>query len=154
VTHWSGDHTGSERLLRSILERLPGAPMPRQFMALALLAQGGRGAEIAALLEQANPPAPFANSNLARAYVQTGRHAAARESIARLEARGQAGYSVSYDIALIHAELGEPERSLEALAKAHDDRSVGLLYAHNESLFAGLRADPRFAAAVARVRFG
>jgi DNA-binding winged helix-turn-helix (wHTH) protein/TolB-like protein/Flp pilus assembly protein TadD len=154
VTFFSGDLTASERIQRSILERLPMAPLPRQFLARALLAQGGRGAEVVTLLETYNPPAPFANSNLPRAYAQAGRRADALAALERLEARGRQGYTVNFELAMIHAELGDTERALAAVAKSPDDRSVGLLYANSEPLFAALRAEPRFVAAIAQVRFG
>jgi tetratricopeptide (TPR) repeat protein len=153
VTFHAGQFALAERLLADLVDRTRGAPMPRQFLARVLLARGA-GAAALNVLEPDNPPGPASFSNLARAWVQTGRRDAALAEVRKLEAMGRQGHGVAYDLALIHQELGDRERALAALERAVTDRSMSIGYLRSEPSLASLRDDPRFADVVAQIKFG
>jgi hypothetical protein len=72
---------------------------------------------------------------MGRAYAMTGRLAEAHAEIERLQAKSQTGFGVYYDIAGIHALLGEFGPACDALNRALLDHS---------QLIGTLRLDPDF----------
>ena len=62
-------------------------------------------------------------------------------------------YVSSYDLAILYVGLGDKERALEQLNKAFEDRAGFILYLNVEPLFDPLRADPRFAELVRKMKF-
>jgi DNA-binding winged helix-turn-helix (wHTH) protein/tetratricopeptide (TPR) repeat protein len=67
------------------------------------------------------------------AYARLGRRADAQRQIELLERRRADGYPTSYEIAIVHAALGEIEAACAALRQAIDDRSQ----------MGSMRLDPR-----------
>ena len=114
VTYFMRAYDDAEKELSRLVEAVPDAALPRQFLAHALLAKR-EGSKVVRLLENRNDPAPSSFSNLGRAYVQTGNVAAANGQVDRLEALGAQGYGVGFDLALIHLELGDHAGALNAL---------------------------------------
>ena len=103
------------------------------------------------LLEGFKARAPGSFSNLGRAYAIAGRIDEAHAEIAKLRALGTEGFGVGYDIALIHAALGECEPALAALEAALDDHSQMIGFLNVDPGFDGLRDEPRFLAVVQRL---
>lgn len=157
VSGWIGYHArkfeDAERELRRIVEASPEAALPRQFLARVMLAQK-RGAEVVRLLEGRNDPAPTSYSNLARAHAQTGNAGAARAEIDHLESLGLQGFGVGFDLALIHLELGERDRALDALERGVSDHSQTLGYLNVEPALDPLRNEPRLRAVSRRIGLG
>jgi tetratricopeptide (TPR) repeat protein len=153
VRYFTRGYDDSERGLSRIVEAAPQAALPRQFLAHVLLIRR-KGAEVQRLLEARNDPAPTAYSNLARAYAQTGNVPAARAEIDRLEALGAQGFGVSFDLALIHLELEDRIRALDALERAVDDHSQTLCYLNVEPALDSIRGEPRFQAVSRRLALG
>jgi TolB-like protein/Flp pilus assembly protein TadD len=153
VRYFARGYDESERELSRIVEAAPQAALPRQFLAHVLLIRG-KGAEVQRLLEGRNDPAPTAYSNLARAYAQTGNVAAARVEIVRLEALGVQGFGVGFDLALIHLEMGDRVRALDALERAAGDHSQTLCYLNVEPALDSIRGEPRFQAVSRRLALG
>lgn len=56
-----------------------------------------------------------------------------------------------YDVAVLHARLGEKEPALEWLKKAVDERANSLVYIKVETAFDNQRSDPRFVEIMKRV---
>ena len=77
----------------------------------------------------------------------------ARAELRELEAAGQAnGMSPPFDIARLHAQIGNREQALAGLERAiNDDAYVGLALLKVDQAWDSVRADPRFAAVVRRV---
>ena len=71
--------------------------------------------------------------------------------IARLAELGAQDFGVRYDIALIHAALGEREPTLAALEAALEDHSQMIGFLNVDPGFDGLRDEPRFLAVVRRL---
>jgi tetratricopeptide (TPR) repeat protein len=140
----------SERELSRLVESVPQGALARQFLANTLLIRG-KGAEVLRLLEGRNELAPTAYGNRARAHVQTGDVAAARQEIARLERLATQGFGVEYALATIHVELGEDDRALGALERATNDAQM-LGYMNVDPALDPIRKSPRFAAVAQRMR--
>jgi tetratricopeptide (TPR) repeat protein len=67
-------------------------------------------------------------------YAHAGRREDALRELERLERRELEGYGMSYEIAIIHAALGQLDEACKALRQAPDDHSQTLGW---------LRLDPR-----------
>jgi tetratricopeptide (TPR) repeat protein len=74
-------------------------------------------------------PTPGGEGDIGRAYARAGRVADAHAELARLDQRARDGFGVAYDMATIHAALGETDEACAALARALADHSqlVGFL---------------------------
>jgi tetratricopeptide (TPR) repeat protein len=153
VTYFTRAYDDAEKELSRLVEAAPGAALPRQFLGRVLLAKR-EGAKVVRLLEGRNDPAPPAFSNLARAYAQTGNISSVNAEIARVEALGSRGYGVGFDLALIHLELGDRARALDAIERGVSDHSQMQGYLNIEPALDPLRGDPRFRAVSRRLGLG
>ena len=90
---------------------------------------------------------------LAHAYAASGRQPEAQRILAELNEMSKQAYVSSYDLAILYVGLGDKERALEQLNKAFEDRAGFILYLNVEPLFDPLRADPRFAELVRKMKF-
>jgi predicted Zn-dependent protease len=122
VLYFAGRTAESARKLEQLVQAAPTAVMPRQFLARALLRHDD-APRVIELLEGHNDPAPGAFSSLARAYAMTGRGEQAAAEIARVEALGERGFGVGFDLALVQLALGDRDRALASIARAVDDHS-------------------------------
>ncbi|HEY3214882.1 MAG TPA: hypothetical protein VGK93_00165 [Candidatus Eisenbacteria bacterium] len=82
-----------------------------------------------------------------------GRVAEARDLLRTLEAVSREHYVPPYALALVHAGLGEREAVFEWLDRAYEARDVHLIFLPVDPMWDAYRADPRFAALLARCRF-
>ena len=78
------------------------------------------------------------------AYAVAGQDEQAREMLGRLEARSRERYVSSFDMAVIHAGLGETDRTFERLDRALEERAYGLVLIQVDPRLDPLRDDPRF----------
>ena len=94
---------------------------------------------------------------LGHAYAVAGRQTEAREVLRRLqELLQQKKYVSAFDVAIIHAGLGEPDQAFDWLEKAYAERSSGfsgLVYLNTDPRLDGLRSDPRFQDLLRRMKF-
>jgi serine/threonine-protein kinase len=89
-------------------------------------------------------------ANLARACALAGR----REEAQRLLDELTAGAPVSaYRVATVHAALGDADATFAWLERAADEHDHWLVWLRVDPMLEAVRADPRFAALVARVGF-
>ena len=89
---------------------------------------------------------------LGHAYAFSGRRAEATMILEKLEEMSKRSYVPPYDFAVIFAGLGEKDKALEWLQKAHEDRSAYLVYLNVEPIWDSLRSDPRFIDLLRRMR--
>ena len=94
---------------------------------------------------------PNFTAQLGRAYALAGRTAEARRVLADLAEASRASYVSAFDLAIIHAALGETERALDALDRAFDERSDHLPYIRVNPRLDVLRGHPRFQALLERM---
>jgi TolB-like protein/DNA-binding winged helix-turn-helix (wHTH) protein/Flp pilus assembly protein TadD len=81
---------------------------------------------------------------LGHAYAMAGNRPQAENVLQTLSDRGKGSYVSPFDLALIHAALGEKDEAFALLNKAIAERSTFLVYAKWEPRLDPLRSDPRF----------
>jgi DNA-binding winged helix-turn-helix (wHTH) protein/TolB-like protein/tetratricopeptide (TPR) repeat protein len=111
-----------------VIELDPDYSYAHSLMGRVLLAKG----DIDGALKQfaaRTQPNPGSDGDLGRAYARAGRVNEARAELARLKKRAQEGFGVAYDVATIHAALGETAKACAALEQSLSDHSqlVGFL---------------------------
>ena len=118
--------------VRPLLASQPRFDQVRGVMIRSLVEMG----DIKAALEQL--PLRYAEipmlSDAGLVYAHAGRREDAEQQLERLERRRREDYGMSYEIAIIHAALGQIDEACTALRRAPDDHSQTLGW---------LRSDPR-----------
>ena len=88
---------------------------------------------------------------IVRSLVALGEAEEAAAIMERLEAQARSEYLRSEVLAMGHAALGHFDKAFDALQRAVDAHSAGLIYLHLDPAYAPLRSDPRFAAMVKKI---
>ncbi len=88
---------------------------------------------------------------IVRALAALGRREEADEILARLESESRQQYVRAEYLAMGHAAVGNLDRAFEALERAYQARSGGLIYLHLDPGYEPLRVDPRYADLVQRI---
>ena len=104
-------------------------------------------------MEVAGDTSPLNLATLAGIYATTGRRAQAEGALRRLEALSSKSYVCPYEIATVHAALGEHEEAIRWLEKGLADRSVCMPDLKTDPRFDALRSDSRFQEVLHRVGF-
>jgi tetratricopeptide (TPR) repeat protein len=117
------------------------------------LQKGMHDDAIAALQRSASmtPQLTRARAWLGHAYAVAGQRDKARQTLAELDALGGKIPVSSYDIALIHAALGDPDQAFAWLDRAYQRRAWDLIQLKVDMRFDNLRDDMRFAALLRRI---
>jgi tetratricopeptide (TPR) repeat protein len=131
------------------LELSPEHGRAARTLGFALLLQGRLPEARAAFHRSTNPL--FAEMGDVLVDHSLGRAAESRRSLDRLLADPNA-LKGSYQIAQVFAWRGEPDRSFEWLGHAFEEHDAGLTYLKYDPVFRPLRADPRFAALLGRLK--
>jgi serine/threonine-protein kinase len=101
-----------------------------------------------------SPNTPRTHAALARTLALSGKTGEARQGLRTLGALAKARYVSPFEFMMIYFALGETERAHQWLAKACDDRCWDLLALGVDPRFEGLKEEPRFEAAIQRMRLG
>ena len=120
--------------LERLLALVPTFDDARSILGRIFVRQG-KFDQALALFKARTKSSPGSFGDLGRAYAAAGRRADAYAEIKELQAKAAAGFGVAYDIAGIHALLGEFEPACAALRQALHDHS---------QLVGPLRLDPDF----------
>ena len=118
------------------------------------LASAGRGNEAVEAAERAVAiagPTMFAIGALGFAKASAGAPDEARRIAAEMEQASSERYVCPFDIAVIHAELGDREQALAWLRRALDMRDHAMLFARVDPALATLKNDPDFEALIAEI---
>ena len=151
VALYAGDDEAAVAQLEAILVVEPAHVIARALLATAHLWRGDAdraGALFAALL-RAHPGLSIGEVGLAQVDAEKGRVQAARARLARLKS-GRRVHLPPYQVAMIHARLGEANAALSWLKRAALQNDVNFVCAPLDRSFARLRADPRFDKLLAR----
>ncbi len=89
---------------------------------------------------------PFAVAALASALAQSGQRQEAIALLREIEKVPANQYASAYDIAVIHASLGDHDQALAALQRAHREHAAHLAFLNWDPRFGQLRSDPRYVA--------
>jgi Flp pilus assembly protein TadD len=138
---------------RKTLEMNPGWAPAHWGLGRALL-KLGRPAEALAAHEKAVEVSQRDGGyvcTLANALALTGSREAALPLLAEMEARAKRQYVSPYDLALVHAGLGDRPRAFEALARAFEERHSSLRQLRVDERLDPLKSDPRFEGLARRV---
>ena len=147
------DYDAASVQLEPLVEVAPEFPLARLHLARVRVASGAPEQAIA-LLDGRTSAGPGALSNLGRAYAATGRPELATAEVARLEERGAQGIGVGFDLALIHAALGDSGSALGAIERGVRDGSQMIGFMNSEPGLDPIRGEPRFRAASRQVGLG
>lgn len=150
----SGDYESAIVHSRHMLEMDPEFVSAHRVLAAALL-QLGRGGEAEAQLHQAltfDPSHPVLLAWLAHVKAVMGCRSQAESLIAKVCALEPTRYVPSFHLALAYTGLGEMDDAFAALDQAWFDRDPALATLDAEPRFHPLRADPRYASLVERIR--
>jgi tetratricopeptide (TPR) repeat protein len=109
-------------------------------------------ADFREILKQ-DPGAAAALGHLGNAYARAGRVREARECLRKLKQRSNADKVGTYEVAFIHAGLGEKDQAFEWLEKAYEARDQGLSFLKVDPTLDPLRSDPRFQDLLRRMNF-
>jgi hypothetical protein len=90
---------------------------------------------------------------LGHAYAVSGQRREALKVLAELNERSKQSYVSSYDIAAIHAGLGDKDTAFKWLDKAYEERSGMLPHLRWEPRLDPLRSAPRFQDLLRRMNF-
>ena len=147
------DYDAALAQLAGLVEAAPQALLARNHLGRVFCARGEAGKAVQ-VLEGHPGPVPGSFSNLGRAYALDGHVDAARREIARVEALGQRGFGVGFDLAIVHAALGERELAIAALERGEHDVSQMIGFLNSEPGLDSIRDEPRFRAVSQRLRLG
>jgi tetratricopeptide (TPR) repeat protein len=90
---------------------------------------------------------------LGGAHAAWGKEDEARRVLAELTAEAGRHYVCPYEVATIHATLGDKESTLEWLEKGYHERADCMPWALSDAKLDGLRGDPRFQNLMQRMGF-
>jgi tetratricopeptide (TPR) repeat protein len=152
ILYLAGRFEQSAEQLRQVLAQDPGFFAARRYLGLTY-AELGRHTEAIMELKQAlalSEDSALIKAELGYAYAAAGQRDEARKIANELQAvSGES--ALSFQIAAIHAGLGDKDAAFEMLQKAYDERSDRMPYLKVEPRFRQLRADPGFTKLLARL---
>jgi len=118
---------------------------------LRMAGNSSRSIEEARLAVSLSHRGTFFLSTLAAACGFAGTRDEAEAILRELAELARRQYVSMYQIAVIHASLGDADRAFEALEQAFQNRDWGLVLLRVEPLLDALRSDPRFSDLVRRI---
>jgi DNA-binding winged helix-turn-helix (wHTH) protein/tetratricopeptide (TPR) repeat protein len=127
-----------------LLTAQPQLLQSRGLLVRALVAKGDVAAATAQLINLKDERGPNV-SDAGLVHAHAGRMAEALKQIARIEALGQEGYGVGYDLAVIHAALGDLPAACAALRRGALDHSPMISWMHVDPRMDPLRKERCFA---------
>ena len=153
VQTFAGKYDAAIAQLTGLVDAVPQSALVRNHLARAYCLRGEPRKAIQ-VLDGHPQPAPGSFSNLGRAYALDGQVEAARREIERVEALGAREFGVGYDLALIHAALGNAAAALDALERGVDDGSQTIGFLNCDPGLDSIRDDARFRAVSRRLGLG
>lgn len=138
---------------RSALMMMPGSYWPQIILGWAHLHEG-HIAEALKSLQNAveySEGSPFAVASLASGLAVAGERTSARRMLDELLADSAGRYVSAYDVAAVHAGLGNRDQTIAWLQRASSERSAMLINLGWDPRFDELRPDPRFQAIIADI---
>ena len=138
------------RIVEQVLALDERADNARSFLIRNLIATGDYDRAIA---EYDKHPIrmPGSNAHRAEALALSGRREEALAELDRVLKLSKQQFVPAYDIALIHAALGDSENAFVWLERALEDRSTLMNFLAQDPMLDALHADPRFVSLVQRV---
>jgi DNA-binding winged helix-turn-helix (wHTH) protein/tetratricopeptide (TPR) repeat protein len=142
LLYQTGRYAEAIKNVQPLIDSQPANDQARSMLIRALVASGDPSTALEQLESRVSDR--FSTSDAGLVYAHLGRRAAALAEIARIERLGMQGYGVGYDLAVIHAALGDTEAACTALERALADRSLLLGWMRLDPRMAPLRAERCF----------
>ena len=139
--------------LEKTLELDPSLATARTYLAVACMRRGEYDLALQHL-DLASSLTPGSAAYRGQAHALAGRRTEAEAEIEQLIAESQKRYVSAYDIATIHAALGNTDETFVWLDRAFDERSQLLAWLPWDPVFDGIRSDPRYPALAGRLNGG
>ena len=95
---------------------------------------------------------PILLAMLGHTHAIAGHRAQAEEVLTALEYESKSRYISPYDLAVIHAGLGDKEAAIRELQRAYDDRSAWMVFVALDPRLDVLREDAKFVEIAERLR--
>ena len=150
ILYFAGRDREAIAQARQTLQMHPSFAEARRILFLALLHAGERAAAARELETYARHPDGGPGGSVGYAYARLGRRAEAGRTLAALQApRGT--FIPPYDLAVIHAGLGERDRALACLQEAVSTNDPESMILPVDPRLSALRGDPRLAAVLRRM---
>jgi hypothetical protein len=131
----------------------PALPTAHTYMALACLRRGDPEQALRHLAVVASPT-PGSVGYAGQIHALAGRRTEALAEIERLVALSGDRSAPAYEIATIHAALGDVDQTFVWLERALEDRSTLIAWVPWDEVFDGIRSDPRYPDLVSRLSVG
>jgi tetratricopeptide (TPR) repeat protein len=155
VLYWARQYDEALQHYLKVLEMEPTFPQALREIGLVYEQKGMFPQSIAVLRKSVgltgNYFTPMSTADLGHVYAISGREREARTMLSELHKLSRTRYVSAFDLAVIHAGLGDKAQALAWLDKAYDDRSFFLVSLNVDPRFDHLRAEPRFRALVQRI---
>ena len=149
-----GDVAKAKELARRAADLDPTFFFPDMIIGWADMTAGQFSAAVPALKKAKVMDAPpFVSAYLAYAYGRAGDRAGAQAEFEELKAKARPGEVLSFNLALVYLGLGEHQRAIDNLERAHAADSQMLPWLGKDHLFDPLRAEPRFVALLKKLGF-
>lgn len=153
VYHFSRRYDEAIEQYRKTIDLDPNFFLTYHFLAMSYEQKGMYEEAIAACQHVAKQPGGMAVvvGALTHTHAKAGRPDKARQLLEELMRRRQRTYIPAYDLAIIHAGLGEADQMFSWLTEALNERSTWLTYLRLEPRLDPYRSDPRFGALLRQV---
>ena len=152
IQYFARNYDDAHARLSDLVRAAPQYPLARRFLARVQMVQGDASGAAALLEGHESELAPGSLSDLGRAFALSGNTDAARREIARIEALGTRGFGIGYDLALVHAALGDRDAALASLARGVGDGSQMIGFLNSDPGLDSIRDDARFTAISQQLR--
>lgn len=134
----------AERELRRVIQLQPQFDLARGLIGNILVARGDYRGALEQFSARVNPT-PGGSAEPGRTFALMGRRNDALEEIARLRKRGAEGFAVNYELAIIHAALGDAPSACKAMRAAVADHISYVGNMQVDPSLDPLRTEPCFA---------
>ncbi len=151
--YWARDYERAAQESKKAMELDSDYFMPHFILGRAY-ARMGKGSEAIAELKHkaaAAEESPLMSAALGLAYGTSGQPKHTQKIVQAFEAYARKRYIPATYFGMLYAGLGDPERALDWLEKAYEERADGLTWINVEPMFDALRQHPRFQALVKRI---
>ena len=152
---WQGKYDNARELARKAVEIDPTYFMSHGFAYGWIDIQAGKVSRAIPELEQAHAleSPPWVAAWLGYAYAAAGQDDRALAMIEELHRRSIRGYVPPFNLAIVYLGMGDRERALDGLEKAHAASSQGMMGLKMDRIFDPLRKEPRFIALMKKLNF-
>ncbi|MEE9229232.1 MAG: tetratricopeptide repeat protein, partial [Acidobacteriota bacterium] len=153
--HFNQQYDQAVEQLQKAVELHPNNMLSRGALGM-VLEQKGKWHEAISQFEMAREVSndnPWALAYLGHAFGASGQEEKASGILRELEQLSTQRYVSGYDIALVHAGMGNKQEALAWLERAYKDRSDWIVWLKVDPRFDPLRGDPQFQKLIQRVGF-